>query len=57
MLCPVRLRSVHNGTRAWTAFAAATAMRTAKEADLPLSGKHLNKVEDAQELYVEQRDR
>ena len=32
-------------------------MRLAKEASLPLSGKHFNKVEDVQELYVEQKDR
>jgi hypothetical protein len=32
-------------------------MRLAKEASLPFSGKHFNKVEDVQELYVEQKDR
>ncbi|KAF8558274.1 hypothetical protein OG21DRAFT_1504324 [Imleria badia] len=31
-------------------------MQLAKEASLPLSGKHLNKVEDVQELYVERKD-
>ena len=32
-------------------------MQLAKEASLPLSGKHFNKVEDVQEQYVERKDR